>query len=261
MYGSEQGGIMEDEQEVLYDPANDYYKFFGVQSSATMDEIRQVYRQRAKIVHPDHNPRRRAWAETQFRQLNDAYTVLADPDLREEYDRQRYFYLFDAFGEDSPPRNYTRHPRPAYQSTGSRDSMWTRKPTDMSTILILSIVMALIWACMQFSSAVNRNSGGSGYYPPVYYNGNNGGSNPYGVSPLNNNNGSNPYGLPSYNNGANPYNGPSYNNGANPYSGPSYNSGVNGGYNSGSSFGGGSGSFGGSSGGGGSSFGGVGGIR
>src|SRR5437763_402046 len=117
------GFTMNKNQGVLYNPTTDFYKLLGVASSATTDEIRQVYRRRAKEVHPDHNPNRELWAEQQFRQINEAYTILSDPELRTEYDRQRYFYLYDAFQTKSatPPRQSQRYG----QTNWSTQSSWS----------------------------------------------------------------------------------------------------------------------------------------
>ncbi|MBI3359924.1 MAG: J domain-containing protein [Chloroflexi bacterium] len=63
------------------------YKILGVSPYATADELRQAYHALAKQYHPDANPpEKRAWAETQMKRLNEAYTLLADPVRRANYD-------------------------------------------------------------------------------------------------------------------------------------------------------------------------------
>lgn len=103
---------------IRYDPANDLYAALGVQPAATDDDIRRVFRQRAKEVHPDRNPDRLEWAHQQFQRLNEAYEVLTSPDLRSEYDRlrERYHRERDADGVAWWERANPRSARPS--STG-----------------------------------------------------------------------------------------------------------------------------------------------
>ena len=60
----------------------DYYEVIGVNKTATADEIKAEYRKKAKKYHPDLNPDNREEAEAKFKELNEAYEVLSDPDKR-----------------------------------------------------------------------------------------------------------------------------------------------------------------------------------
>jgi curved DNA-binding protein len=64
----------------------DYYKILGVDRKAGADEIRKAYRKLAKQYHPDYNPNNRQ-AEERFKEINEAYEVLNDPQKRSHYDR------------------------------------------------------------------------------------------------------------------------------------------------------------------------------
>lgn len=64
----------------------DYYKTLGVERSASADEIKKAFRKQAKKFHPDKNPGN-AQAEKKFKEVNEAYEALSDPDKRKKYDQ------------------------------------------------------------------------------------------------------------------------------------------------------------------------------
>lgn len=63
----------------------DYYKALGVDRKATDKEIKSAYRKLARKYHPDLNPNDAA-AEKKFKEISEAYDVLADADKRKKYD-------------------------------------------------------------------------------------------------------------------------------------------------------------------------------
>lgn len=65
--------------------ARDYYEVLGVSRNAGAEEVQQAYRKLARRYHPDVNSDPEA--EERFKEINEAYSVLSDPDTRKRYDR------------------------------------------------------------------------------------------------------------------------------------------------------------------------------
>ena len=64
----------------------DYYEVLGLQKGASEDEIKKAFRKMAMKYHPDKNPGNKE-AEEKFKEVNEAYSVLSDPDKKSKYDR------------------------------------------------------------------------------------------------------------------------------------------------------------------------------
>ncbi|MEE8202003.1 MAG: molecular chaperone DnaJ [Candidatus Acidoferrales bacterium] len=65
----------------------DYYQILGVDRRASTEEIKKAYRRAALEWHPDRNPLRHKEAEERFKELTQAYSVLADAQKRAAFDR------------------------------------------------------------------------------------------------------------------------------------------------------------------------------
>jgi DnaJ-class molecular chaperone len=63
----------------------DYYKILGVARGANADDIKKAFRKMARKYHPDVNPGDKR-AEEKFKEINEAYEVLSDPEKRRKYD-------------------------------------------------------------------------------------------------------------------------------------------------------------------------------
>ena len=68
-------------------PAKDYYKILGVPKNASADDIKKAYRKLAMQYHPDRNLGKEEWANEKFKEINEAYGVLGNPEKRKQYDQ------------------------------------------------------------------------------------------------------------------------------------------------------------------------------
>ena len=64
----------------------DYYHVLGVNQGASTQEIKRAYRKLAMQYHPDHNQGNTEWANRKFKEINEAFKILSDPEKRSQYD-------------------------------------------------------------------------------------------------------------------------------------------------------------------------------
>ena len=69
----------------------DYYKILGVPKDADAATVKKAYRTLARDLHPDRNASDKA-AETRFKEVSEAYSVLSNPERRKEYDEARTLF-------------------------------------------------------------------------------------------------------------------------------------------------------------------------
>lgn len=65
----------------------DYYKLLEIDKTATQEEIRKAYRKMVKKWHPDRHQENKQVAEEKFKEIQEAYEILSDPEKRKLYDR------------------------------------------------------------------------------------------------------------------------------------------------------------------------------
>jgi curved DNA-binding protein len=95
--------------------ARDYYEVLGVSRNADGEELQRAFRTLARRHHPDVNSD--PSAVDRFKEINEAYHVLADPETRARYDR--YGPDFRQIPDGVADRGRARHPRGDYRTAGS----------------------------------------------------------------------------------------------------------------------------------------------
>lgn len=88
-----------------------YYIVLGVSNTARFEEIKAAYRELAKKYHPDKNPGNKA-AEDFFKEVQQAYAVLSNPEKRKKYDLK---FNYGGTQEKSTRGSYTSYGGNAYQ--------------------------------------------------------------------------------------------------------------------------------------------------
>jgi len=96
----------------------DYYETLGVSKNATEDEIKSAFRKLARKHHPDVAKDKKT-AEEKFKQINEAYEVLSDPEKRQKYDQLGANW--NQPGGFQPPPNWGGQPDGGFHQYGGDD--------------------------------------------------------------------------------------------------------------------------------------------
>jgi len=145
----------------------DYYDVMGLKPSASDDEIKRTYRKLARKYHPDVS--KEDDAETKFKELGEAYSVLKDKDKRAEYDELRT-YAGSRPGDFSPPPGW-QPGRASGEQPGATD--WRQQHGSSSADF--SEFFREIFGDRSAAGSQQRNGGGAAHGP---YDGRSGGARP-----------------------------------------------------------------------------------
>ncbi len=112
----------------------DYYQILGISPNATQQEIKLTFRKLAVLYHPDKNKT----SEDRFKEINEAYRVLNDPEKRADYDLSlAYPYTF--------AERHTPHRDPAYRRR--RPAYAYREETKSAQELMAEYLPIFRWVC------------------------------------------------------------------------------------------------------------------
>lgn len=81
----------------MADNKRDYYEVLGIAKGASDDEIKKAFRRKAKENHPDLHPGDKA-AEARFKEINEAYEILSDPEKKSRYDQYGFAGVDPSYG-------------------------------------------------------------------------------------------------------------------------------------------------------------------
>ncbi|MES2592873.1 MAG: DnaJ domain-containing protein [Bacteroidota bacterium] len=138
----------------------DYYILLGVSRTATSDELKIAYRQLAKKYHPDKNPNNKV-AEEFFKEIQQAYTILSNPEKRRTYDLK--LTSGSNFSQQKPNTQYTGN---AYQyaqqqarqqqkqayTTRSKQPSKKDKTESYQILISVGIAFILLYFIISYSS-------------------------------------------------------------------------------------------------------------
>src|SRR3990167_7655394 len=78
--------LFEETLKKLAEDKMSFYELLAIQKNATLDQINVAFRSQSLLYHPDRNPNNFALANTVQQKLQEAKTILSDPEKRREYD-------------------------------------------------------------------------------------------------------------------------------------------------------------------------------
>jgi DnaJ-class molecular chaperone len=101
------------QQAVKQSQGTNFYKRLGVDSRATQEQITSAHKKLAVVLYPDRNPDQQEAAQTAMKKVNEAATILKDPDKRAAYDQK----------QSSSQQSTTQHS--SWQQSSNRGQDWS----------------------------------------------------------------------------------------------------------------------------------------
>jgi DnaJ-domain-containing protein 1 len=150
-----------DEQKGPYQKvmSSNHYTLLGLHPSASVQEIRQTYREMSKLYHPDTTQLPPAIATQKFQQLNEAYATLCNPDRRSTYDL-KIGYSRVVVVRPLPSLN---RPQPRYTDSAYIDA--TDRPLSPGEVFALFILGITFVGCLVLAITIGFTRGESAFQP------------------------------------------------------------------------------------------------
>jgi molecular chaperone DnaJ len=125
--------------------ARDHYEVLGVGRGSSPEEIKKAYRKLAREYHPDRNPDDSA-AEERFKEIQQAYDTLSDPEKRKQYDAGGMFAGFGGRAGAPGPGNFASDIGDIFSTLFRRGGPGPQQPTrgrDLETEVRISFKQAM----------------------------------------------------------------------------------------------------------------------
>jgi DnaJ domain len=142
--------------------AASHYGLLGISASASVRDIRQAYRELSKQYHPDTTTLPREVAIERFRQLNEAYAILSNPERRSTYD-QKIGYSQVPVVQPLSSLNSPVKARPTQSSSAYLDA--TDRPLSAGEVFALFILGLTFLACLVLAIAIGLTRGEAVFQP------------------------------------------------------------------------------------------------
>jgi len=126
-----------------------YYKLLGVSPDSSQEDIKKAFRKLSMQYHPDKNPDNKE-AEEHFKEINEAYSVISDPERRQQYDNPGIpGFNFQSFGFGGAMGDYFNRVVPNFQRQRRRNM--PRKGRDLMYIIDVPISEFILGGKEEFS--------------------------------------------------------------------------------------------------------------
>ena len=138
-----------------------YYALLGLHPSASPIEVRRAYRELSKLYHPDTTELPTDTATQKFRQINEAYATLSNPERRGAYDQKIGYSRLSVIQQPPGFNTPVNQPRRTYSSSAYLDP--TDRPLSAGEIFALFILGLTFIGCLLLAIAIGLTRGDSAF--------------------------------------------------------------------------------------------------